>query len=163
MQSVTEGEFRFELAVDRGAPDRAREMLAHGAADTLAAIDGGAGLTVSLLTRALVASCVRGQGGRASVGFTVDRERVRVEVSGEGPGFALPLSRRSVDYISFDDAMPQPIGWGAYLLDRLADAWGMDERSGVAWFEVDHASADARRLTTRKRTAVGSCAGGSAR
>ena len=148
--------FRFKLPADAGAPDRARDAIAVADRESLADLDAGARLAVSLLTRSLVASCVRGEGGHVEIAVTVDAERVRVEVSGAGPAFTLPLSGRSTDYLAFDDSMRQPIGWRAYLLDRLADSWGIDEGRGAAWFEVDHASPDARRLLTRHRVAVAS-------
>ena len=154
--AVSEGGFCFELPADDGAPDRARDAIATEDRDALADVDRGARLTTALLARSLVATCVRGEGGRVGIAVTVGVERVRVEVSGDGRAFKLPLSQRSIDYLSFDDAMPQPIGWRAYLLDRLADAWGIDEARGVVWFEVDHASPDARRLRTRNRVAVAS-------
>jgi hypothetical protein len=153
---VSTSGFRFELAADAGAPDRAHDEIALADREPLADLDAGARLTTSLLTRSVVASCVRGEGGRVRIAVSVDAERVRVEVGGEGPGFRLPLGQRSIDSIAFDDAMPQPIGWRAYILNRLADAWGIDEGRGTAWFEVDHASADARRHTTRRRVAVAS-------
>ena len=156
---MSKGGFRFELAADDGAPDRARDAIAVADREALAELDAGARLTASLLTRSVVASCVQGEGGCVRIAVSVDSERVRVEVSGEGPGFSLPLSQGSIDRLSFDDAMPQPIGWRAYLLDRLADSWGIDVARGAAWFEVNHASADARRLTTRRRVAVASPVG----
>ena len=148
--------FRFELAAETGAPDRVRDAIALADRDALSDVDAGARLTASLLARSLVASCVQGEGGQVRIAVSVDSERVRVEVSGQGPAFRLPLSQRSIDYLSFDDALPQPIGWRAYLLERLADAWGIDESRGMAWFEVDHVSSDARRLLTRHRVAVAS-------
>jgi hypothetical protein len=157
--AVSERGFSFELVADDGAPDGARDAIATDEREALRGVDRGARLTASLLARSVVASCVRGGGGRVRVRVAIGDERVRVEVSGEGPGFVLPLSQRSIDHLSFDDAMPQPIGWRAYLLDRLADAWGIDDAAGAAWFEVDHASTDARRLRTRQRIAVASPAG----
>jgi hypothetical protein len=157
--AVGEREFHFDLAAEDGAPDKARDAIATEGVEGLADVASGARLTAALLARSVVAACVQGEGGCVRIAVSVGEERVRVEVGGEGPAFRLPVSQRSIDHLSFDAAMPQPIGWRAYLLDRLADAWGIDEDRGVAWFEVDHASADARRLKTRHRVAVASRAG----
>lgn len=152
-QRVSEG-FRLALSAEDGVPDRVRDAIATAEFEGLAGVDNGARLTTALLARSVVASCVHGEGGRVVIAISVGAERMRAEVSGDGPAFRLPLSQRSIDHLSLDDAMPQPIGWRAYLLDRLADAWGVDEARGTAWFEVDHASSDARRLRTRSRVAV---------
>jgi anti-sigma regulatory factor (Ser/Thr protein kinase) len=59
------------------------------------------------------------------------REVVRVEVCDSGPGFAPAPG----------DADPEATsGRGLYLLDRIADRWGVrsDERACV-WFELDAA------------------------
>lgn len=152
--AVSERGLHFELAAEDGAPDIARDTIAAQGSAGLAYVERGARLTVSLLARSLVAACVHGEGGRVRISVSVDSQRVRVEVGGDGPAFRLPISQRSFDRLTFDGAMPQPLGWRAYLLDRLADAWGIDEQRGVAWVEVDHASADASRLRTRRRIAI---------
>jgi hypothetical protein len=135
---------------DHSAPDAAREALEDG----LAEIEGGARLTVALLARALVSICVRDEPGEVRVGVTIEGEHVRVEVSGAGAGFRLPLSPRAIDYFSLSDERARPLGWRSYLLERLADGWGVDEDAGVAWFEVDHLTADARRLQTSRWAAA---------
>jgi hypothetical protein len=81
----------------------------------------------------------------------VEPERVRIEVSGEGAGFRLPLSPRAIDYFSFDDHASQPIGWRSFLLDRLAEEWEIDETAHVAWCEVDTATSGPQRLQTQER------------
>ena len=134
----------YRLAADRSAPARVREAL-EGDLDY---IDGGARLTVELLARALVAMCIRGEGGSVCVEVTIGPQQVRVEVSGEGSGFRLPLSSRSIDYFSFEDGAAPPPGWRTYLIGRLADDWGVDEDAGVVWVEVDYVTDAARRLQT---------------
>jgi anti-sigma regulatory factor (Ser/Thr protein kinase) len=53
---------------------------------------------------------------------------VRVEVRDDGPGFEPPASPPP------DDA---DAGWGLFLVEQLADAWGVaDEGKGV-WFEIE--------------------------
>ncbi len=59
----------------------------------------------------------------------VDRRRVRVEVHDPGPGFEPPDGPRT---------MYQDSGWGLYLVDRLADRWGITSDEGTTvWFEID--------------------------
>ena len=132
----------YRFTADGAAPARVREAL-KGDLDE---IDAGATLALALLARAVVASCVRGDEGTVRVSVRVGSEQVRVEVSGAGPGFRLPLGPRAIDRFSLDDDGAPPPGWRSYLIDRLADAWGVDEEAGVVWVEVDHVTAGARRL-----------------
>ncbi len=87
----------------------------------------------TLLVSELVANAVRHapRAGTAEVELRlkVDPRRVRVVVSDPGAGFAaeprLPTASESS-------------GWGLYLVDRIADRWGIitKDRSEV-WFEID--------------------------
>ncbi|MGH2992102.1 MAG: hypothetical protein ACRDL1_01010 [Solirubrobacterales bacterium] len=145
------GVFEFELSADHDAPGRVRDALELA----LVEVDPGARLTVGLLAKATAASCIRGDGGRVRIEPKLEPGLVRVEVSGEGDGFRLPLSSRDIDYFCFDDTAAPPIGWRSYLLDRLADDWGIDEEARVAWFQVDLLTATdaplpARRLALRR-------------
>jgi anti-sigma regulatory factor (Ser/Thr protein kinase) len=56
---------------------------------------------------------------------------LRVEVVDTGPTFERPEAP--------DRLAPSPSGWGLFLLDRLATAWGVEaERAGkTVWFELD--------------------------
>jgi anti-sigma regulatory factor (Ser/Thr protein kinase) len=59
----------------------------------------------------------------------LDPERVRVVVSDPGAGFAatprLPTASESS-------------GWGLYLVDRIADRWGVISKDrNEVWFEID--------------------------
>jgi anti-sigma regulatory factor (Ser/Thr protein kinase) len=117
------------------------------AAEARQALDGLAGKVpdrrlrdVRLLVSELVTNSVRHAGLRAG-----DRIRLlvqirdavlRVEVYDPGTGFELRAPE------------PDPArasGWGLYLLDELADRWGMDAGAGRAgtriWFELDAAPA----------------------
>lgn len=137
------GERGYRFVANHGAPTAARARVESALED----VGGGAKLTAGLLTRALVAICIRGEGGEVRLRLAFEPERVRVEVSGEGAGFRLPLSPRAIDYLSLGDQEARPVGWRSYLLDQLADGWGVDDEAGAAWFEVDHATTGARRLT----------------
>jgi anti-sigma regulatory factor (Ser/Thr protein kinase) len=83
-----------------------------------------------LLTTELVTNAVR-HGGRPGSEIDVTLLRtdtaVRVEVGDPGPGFDPGASAPGHDR-----------GWGLFLVDRLADRWGV-ERIGnrtVVWFEL---------------------------
>ena len=54
---------------------------------------------------------------------------VRVEVEDPGPGFT-PTPRRPSDR--------RNEGWGLYLVERIADRWGVASGSpSIVWFEID--------------------------
>ena len=59
----------------------------------------------------------------------VHPDRVRVEVADDGGGFEhAPRSHES------DPAS----GWGLYLVEQVADRWGLDhDAGGRVWFELD--------------------------
>jgi len=92
---------------------------------------------VRLLVSELVTNAVRHAGLKAGdrIGLLVARRDtvLRVEVDDPGTGFDLRPPR------------PDPArasGWGLYLVDELADRWGMDRsgRGGTRiWFELDEA------------------------
>jgi serine/threonine-protein kinase RsbW len=63
---------------------------------------------------------------------------VRVAVTDRGPGFDLDAPRK------------YPGGFGLFLVDEIADRWGVDFRDGSrVWFEID-------QLERRRRFAPGS-------
>ena len=56
-------------------------------------------------------------------------EAIRVEVADRGPGFETgsPLP-----------SMYQDSGWGLYLVEQIADRWGVSNEAGTCvWFEID--------------------------
>jgi anti-sigma regulatory factor (Ser/Thr protein kinase) len=64
-----------------------------------------------------------------------DPDRLRVEVLDAGQGFD-PKPR--------DLDRERPGGWGLYLVDRLADRWGVDRGPLTrVWFEIDTAGRQA--------------------
>jgi anti-sigma regulatory factor (Ser/Thr protein kinase) len=88
---------------------------------------------VRLLVSELVTNSVRHAGVRPpdSVGLdvAVDSKTIRVEVRDAGTGFE-PQPR--------DPNRSTPGGWGLYLVERLADRWGVArEQSTRVWFEID--------------------------
>jgi anti-sigma regulatory factor (Ser/Thr protein kinase) len=64
------------------------------------------------------------------VNVTLTPEVLRVEVTDGGNGFEPPPPPA--------DPSDTPSGWGLYLVDRLADRWGVEEEDGtLVWFEID--------------------------
>ena len=122
---------RIEVEFEAG-PDAA-----SGARNTLLALgpplDESLLGDLRLLVSELVTNSVRhsGAGRKATVDMRVaiEDDVVRVEVSDPGEGFE-PVPR--------DLDRTRPGGWGLYLVDQLADRWGVDrdDRTRV-WFEID--------------------------
>jgi serine phosphatase RsbU (regulator of sigma subunit)/anti-sigma regulatory factor (Ser/Thr protein kinase) len=95
----------------------------------------GRGLSdcVRLLVNELVTNSLRHAnlvaGDEIDLGVWVSADRVRVEVSDSGASFR---PRQPAPHPSRES------GWGLYLLDRLADSWGVDREDGTrVWFEVE--------------------------
>lgn len=105
----------------RRAVDRLRGVVEEAALDDL-----------RLMVSEVVTNSLRHAGltetDRIELRIAVDRERVRVEVHDDGPGFERPAEPTT----TFRES-----GWGLHLVDRLADRWGVTTRSGTTvWFEV---------------------------
>jgi anti-sigma regulatory factor (Ser/Thr protein kinase) len=92
---------------------------------------------IRLLVSELVTNAIRHAdapaGGEVALDVTIDDSSLRVEVADPGAGFD-PAPR--------DDEMTRPGGWGLYLVDRIADRWGVvRNRMNRVWFEIDSAAA----------------------
>jgi serine phosphatase RsbU (regulator of sigma subunit)/integral membrane sensor domain MASE1/anti-sigma regulatory factor (Ser/Thr protein kinase) len=88
---------------------------------------------VRLLVSELVTNGIRhsGMARRSPVDLraAVFADLVRVEVSDSGPGFEPSDDEQDDDSAS---------GWGLYIVDRLADRWGVTSDNGTrVWFEID--------------------------
>ena len=96
-------------------------------------VDDGLLDDVRLLVSELVTNSVRHSNIRARdivcLDVEVSETALRIEVADAGEGFT-PTPR--------DLDRTRPGGWGLYLVDQLADRWGVarDNRTRV-WFEVD--------------------------
>jgi anti-sigma regulatory factor (Ser/Thr protein kinase) len=89
---------------------------------------------VRLLISEIVTNSVRhaglGPADRVSVRVTADGKRVRAEVVDTGQGFEAPPRGPGAGAGS---------GWGLFLVEHLADRWGVERRDGrtLVWFEID--------------------------
>ena len=111
---------------------------AASARNALLALEGRVGdellADVRLLVSELVTNSVRHAGiqnhDRVHMQVQVSESALRVEVADEGQGFA-PQPR--------DMDRSRPGGWGLYLVDQLADRWGVArDHLNRVWFEMDH-------------------------
>jgi anti-sigma regulatory factor (Ser/Thr protein kinase) len=88
--------------------------------------------TMRLLVTELVSNSVRHARARAvALRVVVANGAVHVEVADEGPGF-VPGRHR---------AQQEEAGWGLFLVERMADRWGVvrDGRRTKVWFELRRA------------------------
>ncbi|HEX5949407.1 MAG TPA: ATP-binding protein [Actinomycetota bacterium] len=114
-------------------PDPASIPEARHAVDRLQGVLEDAVLQdLRLMVSEVVTNSVRhaglGEGDRIELRISVDKGRVRVEVHDTGPGFERPSEPTTM----FRDS-----GWGLYLVDRLADRWGITSGRGTTvWFEL---------------------------
>ena len=124
---MTPENMSFELAGGPYAVTAARLALA----DLDEHLDASAAFDVRLLVSELVTNSVQHGGAgpddsvRLDVSFT--DQIVRVQVSDNGPPFTPPASPPP------DDA---DRGWGLFLVQQLAQDWGMADGVSGVWFEV---------------------------
>lgn len=99
-------------------------------------MDGHGADELRLLVNELVTNSILHAGGdeRSWIHLTVKiipKLRVRAEVRDHGPGFS-PSIPNSVD----DDELIH--GRGLFLVERLADSWGVEKKDAtLVWFELD--------------------------
>jgi anti-sigma regulatory factor (Ser/Thr protein kinase) len=119
----------MRLATDRRTPSDAR----HALTAVRPKLGESRYRVCELLVSELVTNVVRHSAEDSSAAASdmrvrVYADRVRVEVRDEGPGFTAAGSETERDPGS---------GWGLFLVDELADEWGIE--SGVqncVWFEL---------------------------
>ena len=117
-------------------PEAAAEAR-HALADF--ALDDGRERDVRLLVSELVTNAVRhanlAPGDVILLVIDLEDSVLRVEVHDPGGGF-IPRAPAP------DPARPS--GWGLYLVEELADRWGVDsDDSTLVWFELDRRAAAA--------------------
>src|SRR3954452_9761242 len=129
-KSVTRGktEDEMSLSLDGGleAAAQARSALSRLRSD----LDPPLIETMRLLVTELIANSVKhARTNAVALNVVVGRGAVLVEVRDEGPGFE-PTARTQ--------AQDQASGWGLFLVDRLADNWGVAREQTVTrvWFEL---------------------------
>jgi anti-sigma regulatory factor (Ser/Thr protein kinase) len=121
-------DLRLSLAADTSAPAEARravDEMETELGDRLAE-------DIRLLVSELVTNSIRHSGAPTNrpieFALTTSTEVVRIEVMDRG---------------QWRPPSPDPdgtSGWGLYLVDRLADRWGVEHDGGTcAWFEIDRA------------------------
>jgi anti-sigma regulatory factor (Ser/Thr protein kinase) len=117
----------FELAGGPYAVTAARLALTDldGQVDTSLAFD------VRLLVSELVTNSVQhahvGPEDSIMLSLRITDELVRVEVRDGGPGFDAPPVAPPLEA---DE------GWGLFLVEQLADAWGVGDGGDGVWFEI---------------------------
>src|SRR3954462_1205423 len=122
-----ESDMSFELAGGPYAVTAARLALAdlESQLDTSGAFDGRL-LVSELVTNSVQHAAVAAEDSIV-LEVAIGDERVRVTVRDEGPGFEPPASPPPEDA----DA-----GWGLFLVEQLADSWGVGEAGKGVWFEI---------------------------
>lgn len=69
-----------------------------------------------------------GNDGCVEIKIDVRPERLRLEIIDDGPGFRPDAGPTPLD---------EPGGWGLYLVDSLADRWGVEANKGThVWLEM---------------------------
>jgi anti-sigma regulatory factor (Ser/Thr protein kinase) len=122
----------LELMCGPGAVPAARRAIAGLAGHVGIGVLGDLRLLVSELVTNSVRHAGLNSDDAIRLEISVSPQRVRVEVTDVGPGF----DRRTPE--PREDRMG---GYGLFLVDRLADRWGVmsDELTRV-WFEIDQAA-----------------------
>lgn len=119
----------IDLPARLEGPSLARKHLARLEGEvTPAVLDN-----LRLLVSELVTNSIRHAGlpptATIALAVRIESGRIRVEVRDHGRGF----QSRSVT-----PTMYQTSGWGLYLVDRLADRWGVVRKGSTSvWFELD--------------------------
>lgn len=124
-QRVEDG---LSLRLDSGpdAAAKARRGLARLRGD----LDAPLMETLRLLVTELVTNSVRHTGARSvELQVLVGGSAVRTEVTDAGPGF---------DPAKTGSPSSDHTGWGLFLVERLAERWGVDKNGGgtKVWFEL---------------------------
>jgi anti-sigma regulatory factor (Ser/Thr protein kinase) len=120
---------RMSLGTARSAPSAAR----HALTTVRPKLGESRYRVCELLVSELVTNVVRhsagdGSGPASDMRVRVYPDRVRVEVRDEGPGFTPSDAEAESDPGS---------GWGLFLVDELADEWGIESGSqNCVWFEL---------------------------
>lgn len=135
----------LELKLTRGpeAASAARCALADLETDVSPDVLG----EVRLMVSELVTNSVRHAGEEArdaiELRASVDEERLWVEVADPGPGFDGVVTAGRGEEVG---------GWGLYIVESLADRWGVGHEDGMArvWFELHWADRPSYGSATKR-------------
>jgi anti-sigma regulatory factor (Ser/Thr protein kinase) len=123
----------FELAGGPYAVTAARLALS----DLDSRLEPSVAFDVRLLVSELVTNSVKhakvSEEDSIMLDVNIDGELVRVEVRDSGPGFERPATGPPNDA---DE------GWGLFLVEQLADAWGVESSRQAVWFRIDCSTRD---------------------
>jgi anti-sigma regulatory factor (Ser/Thr protein kinase) len=127
-ESKMRSDMSFELAGGPYAVTAARLALS----DLDAHVDASVAFDVRLLVSELVTNSVKHahvtEDDSVYLDVKMDGDVVRVEVRDSGPGFERPSVAPP------DDADE---GWGLFLVEQLADEWGVERERQAVWFQID--------------------------
>lgn len=103
---------------------------------------------IRLLVSELVTNSIRharlNPDGWIALRVDASASSVRIEVIDPGPGFEVQ---------SIEPSIYQTSGWGLYLVDRIADRWGVDRgKLTRVWFEVRKEGVPASRTAIPSTT-----------
>ena len=118
------------LTSEPEAPSQARALVDRELSPLSQKVREDATLLVSELVTNAVRHASGGNGPRKiEVRIRTEPARIRVAVSDRGGGFE-PSPR--------SPTAAEGSGWGLYLVDRIADRWGVvSEDRNEVWFEID--------------------------
>jgi anti-sigma regulatory factor (Ser/Thr protein kinase) len=126
-QHRMKSDMSFELAGGPYAVTAARLALS----DLDQHLDPSVAFDVRLLVSELVTNSVQHAQVSAEDSITMEvritDDAVRVQVKDEGPGFEAPAIAPPPDA----DA-----GWGLFLVEQIADSWGVNTEERAVWFEI---------------------------
>jgi anti-sigma regulatory factor (Ser/Thr protein kinase) len=122
-------ERRVTFALVPEAPSQARAVVHEELLPLPAKVREDATLLVSELITNAVRHTLGGGLPQVELRIRIEPERVRVVVSDSGAGFE-PAPRLPT--------AAEGAGWGLYLVDRIADRWGvLSKDRNEVWFEID--------------------------
>jgi anti-sigma regulatory factor (Ser/Thr protein kinase) len=120
--------FDLELPCEPDSVGRARDAVGRFQPELSARRMGDLRLLVSEVVTNAVRHAGLSRGDMIRLRFATVEGRLRVEVADPGPGFE-PTPR--------DPDLARPGGWGLYLVERLAERWGVDTNGRtLVWFEL---------------------------
>ena len=112
------------------APGAARDFVCAVAEEAYhdEALDDALRLVVSEVVTNSIRHGEVGPDGCVEITVDVDPSRLRLEITDDGPGFEPGATPTPLD---------EPGGWGLYLVDSLADRWGVEATGGTrVWLEM---------------------------